>query len=75
MRESIEPREGLLMKLDYTKIDDIEVDGINHRDAPKYCDAFIASATYDGRDMTEAELDTLNEDQGYVYECVIERIY
>jgi hypothetical protein len=63
------------MKLDYTKIDDIEVDGIKTRDYPDFCDAFIASATYEGRDMTADELDALNEDRAYVYECVIERLY
>ncbi len=63
------------MKLDYTLIDDIEVDGLDYKDAPDFCDAFIASATYNGRDMTEAELDALNEDSQYVYECAIERAY
>ena len=26
-------------------------EGIDHRDYPDYCDAFIASAEYDGRDL------------------------
>jgi hypothetical protein len=55
---------------DYSLIDNIEVDGINHRDAPDFCDAFIASADYDGREMTEEELEELNEDNDFVYEAV-----
>jgi len=61
--------------LDYSKIDDIELDGINTRDYPDFCDAYIASATYKGRDMTDAELDRLNEDTDYVHAKVIDRLY
>lgn len=63
------------MKLDYSKIEDVQLDGINHRDYPDYVDAYIASASYDGREMTDAELDKLNDDRDYVYECVMERLY
>tara|TARA_Y100001938_G_C7795375_1_gene284523 strand:- start:311 stop:511 length:201 start_codon:yes stop_codon:yes gene_type:complete len=53
------------MKLDYKKIDDVVVEGINHSDAPDYCDAYIASAKYDDpvkgyRDLTENELESLD---------------
>lgn len=61
--------------LDYTRIEDVQVSGINTRDYPDFCDAYIESATYKGRDMTEAELERLNEDSGYVYECVQEHLY
>ena len=61
--------------LDYSQIDDVEVDGIDTRDYPDFCDAFIASASYMGRDMTEEELDKLNEDSDYVYEAVERRLY
>ncbi len=29
------------MKLDYSKIDDIVIEGINGADCPDFCDAFI----------------------------------
>lgn len=61
--------------LDYSKIDDVEVDGMDGRDAPDFCDAFICSASYDGRAMTDEELDILNDDSQYVYDCVIEHLY
>ena len=63
------------IKLDYSQIEDIQVDGIDGRDAPDFCDAFISYASYKGRDMTEEELEILNEDTAFVYECVIEDIY
>ena len=64
-----------LTKLDYSKIEGIQVDGIDRRDHPDYCDAFISEATYDGRPMTEEELDQLNEDKDFVYQCVMDSIY
>ena len=63
------------MKLDYTKIEDVEVDGIDTSDYPDFCDAYIASATYKGREMTDEELDTLNEDGSYVYDRITDKIY
>lgn len=61
--------------LDYSQIEDIEVDGIDTRDYPDFCDAYISGATYKGRDMTQEELDVLNEDSSFVYECVQDRLY
>jgi hypothetical protein len=61
--------------LDYKQISDIEIGGINHRDAPKFCDAYISSATYMGRDMTDDELEVLNDNSGFVHECVQDWIY
>lgn len=64
-----------LTALDYRHISDIEVDGIHSWDAPDFCDAYIASATYKGRPMTDKELDRLNQDSGFVYEAVVNRLY
>tara|TARA_R110001606_G_scaffold132526_3_gene268496 strand:+ start:241 stop:426 length:186 start_codon:yes stop_codon:yes gene_type:complete len=58
--------------MDYKKIDNIEVDGIDTADYPDFCDAHILSADYDGVPMTEKQLDKLNEDGDYVYEQVME---
>ena len=54
-------------KMDYKKIDNIEVDGIDTKDYPDFCDAYISSADYDGVPMTDEQLDELNEDGDYVY--------
>ena len=66
-------------KLDYSQIDDVVVDGINHNDAPDFSDAYIASAMYNDpttceyRALTENELEALDSD--WVYEQVQDWIY
>jgi hypothetical protein len=62
-------------RLDYSKIEDVEVDGINTRDYPDFCDAFISSATYKGREMSDAELERLNEDGDFVHGAVYEHLF
>lgn len=61
--------------MDYSKIDNIELEGVDGSDYPDFSDAFIAYAEYDGEPMTEAQLNALNEDTNYVYECVIDRLF
>jgi len=63
------------MKLDYTQIEDIFVSGIDYSDSPDFCDAYIDSAWYKGRAMTEEELDVLNEDHSFVYESLLKQLY
>lgn len=63
------------IQLDYSQIEDVCVEGINTRDYPEFCDAYIASATYKGREMTDEELEVLNDDGEYVYEKVMDWIY
>ena len=53
--------------MDYKKIDNIEIDGIDTKDYPDFCDAYISSADYNGVPMTDKQLDELNEDGDYVY--------
>ena len=59
-------------KMDYKKIDNIEVDGIDTKDYPDFCDAYISSADYDGVPMTDKQLDEINEDGDYVYEHIMD---
>ncbi len=54
--------------MDYTKITNIEFDGIDHQDYPDYCDAFISSADYDGEEMTEEQLEEVNDNREFVYD-------
>lgn len=64
-----------IIQLDKSKIDNVEVDGIDTRDYPKFTDAFIAYAEYDGRPMKDEELDELNEDYDYVHEKVMSHLF
>ena len=47
--------------IDLDKIEDIEFEDIREYDAPDYCDAFISYASYEGRDLTQEELEWISE--------------
>tara|TARA_R110000796_G_scaffold135084_1_gene251225 strand:- start:828 stop:1013 length:186 start_codon:yes stop_codon:yes gene_type:complete len=61
--------------MNYKLIDNIEVDGIDTKDYPDFCDAFILNADYNGKEMTEKQLYELNEDGDFVYECVQNHLF
>lgn len=54
---------------------DLVADGINPKDYPDFCDAFILSALVDGREATEDELDAINENTELVYATVESQLY
>ena len=57
--------------LDYDQVDNIVVEGIDTKDYPDFCDAYIVSADYDGKPMTDEQLDELNEDGDFQHECIM----
>ncbi len=62
------------------EIENIVIDGIDHSDAPDFCDAFIASAMirkFDGawRKASEEELDLVMEDTDLFCQKLEEAIY
>jgi hypothetical protein len=56
---------------------DVSVEGIDHRDYPDFCDAFISEACWSkSLDLlTDGELERLNEDSSLVYEYVEASLY
>ena len=74
------------MKIDLTKIVDVEMDGIDHKDSPDFCDAFVSSGWYQDdklyrgsvimngkwyRPLTDEELDYINDEcRDYVLQQV-----
>jgi hypothetical protein len=62
------------IKLDYSKISNVEVAGIDYNDYPDFCDAYIMSAIYGEREMTEQELEVLSNDMAFVNEAVFAQI-
>lgn len=64
-----------MTKFEHTKITNVVLDGIHHWDYPDYCDAFIDSADYDGKPMTDEQLDELNEDYELVHELVWDNLH
>ena len=63
------------MTLDYSKISNVYVAGIDMGDYGDFCDAYIESAEYDGCEMTEEELDLLNDDSCFVNEAAFTQLY
>ena len=57
-------------KIDTSKVDNIVFDGIDKKDHPDYCDAYIVSADYRGIEMDEEELNELNENSDFVHEAL-----
>ena len=47
---------------DISKLEDIEIDGVDARDFPDFSDAYITSASYNGKPLNDTELDKLNMD-------------
>jgi hypothetical protein len=62
-------------EIDFTKIDSIEFDGVDHSDAPDYSDAFIISCDIDGRPATEEELDIINNDDEFRFGEIEKHVY
>jgi hypothetical protein len=58
---------------------EIIVDSVvyDERDYPDFCDSYIESAYWKdtGNELTEEELDWLNDDSQFVYDAVIARVF
>lgn len=61
--------------IDHSKLSDLEIDGINHVDYPDYCDAFISGGLHDGIELTDDQLEYLNEDMDLIQEVLYKQLY
>jgi hypothetical protein len=66
---------GMKPDIDFSKIDNVELEGIDYNDAPDFCDAYIASCDIDGIPATEEELEIINADGQFVYDQVQDKIF
>ena len=65
-----------IMKIDVNKLENIQVDGIDTRDYPDFVDAFISYAEMDGVELTDEQLDELNDNYpDLIYDCVINHLF
>ena len=62
-------------ELNLCTISNIEFDDIDYADAPDFADAYIVSADMDGIPMSDEELDMLNENKGFVFEKLFDKLY
>ncbi len=49
--------------IDVNKVEDIEFDGIDHTDFPRFCDAYICDGIIDDKHLTEEEMDWIMENE------------
>lgn len=63
------------MSIDTSKVNNIVFDGIDHKDYPEFCDAYICSAHLDGEPMNEEQINELNEDHDFVYEKLMNHLF
>ena len=61
--------------MDYSKIDNVEIDGIDTNDYPDFVDCYISAADYDGVPMTDEQLDEVNDNSDFVYDCLQNHLY
>ena len=64
------------MNIDIKKIDNMEFEGVDFKDYPDFVDAFLVAADYDGKEMTEEQIDYINDEyHEFVYEQVYDSIF
>lgn len=62
--------------MDSKAIIGIIISGIDNADYPNFSDAYISKASWvNGKGLSNKELDILNEDQDFVYKCVLNWIF
>lgn len=62
-------------KFEYSKIHNLDFDGIDTKDYPDFCDAYISGGYYDGEELTEEQIEFLNNDGDFVYERLMDFIF
>jgi hypothetical protein len=67
------------MTIKFEEVTNIELDGVNMKDYPDFCDAFVLSAEkLDGTPLTDVELEEFNDLDStveYVQENAYESLY
>jgi hypothetical protein len=54
----------------------VEVEGIDTKDFPDFCDAYIAYAEHeDGTVFTDDELEILNDNKDFVWDAVMKKLF
>jgi len=58
------------------KLQNIEIESIDTKDYPDFCDAFISYAEYeDGTPLSDWELDELSQDADFLYELIYFKLF
>ena len=63
------------MRINIDLVNNLEIDGVDSRDYPDFCDAFFSYGEVDGREMTDDELEDLGNDYPeYLYEMAYDSL-
>jgi argininosuccinate lyase len=73
MRNEMKVETNMQNKLNL--LENVELNGIDFKDAPDFVDAFVSYAELDGKALTDKELDEVNSYSDFVAELVIAHIY
>ena len=58
------------------EVEEMQFSDVDNSDYPDYSDAFVESATYKGREMTEEELNEMNDDyRDFVYQKLMDWVF
>lgn len=61
---------------DIKKVGHLQFEGIDHGDYPDYCDAYVVGGDYDGRELTDEEVDLINDEyRDFMYEKLMNHIF
>jgi hypothetical protein len=64
------------MTIDIKKISSVKFGGIDHKDYPEYCDAYIEEFDYDGEPATDEQIEYLNtEATDIVYDLLMNHLF
>jgi hypothetical protein len=56
--------------------DDFELDGIDTSDYPDFCDVFICSASYNGLEANDDQLEWINDNCGeFIYNLALNQLF
>jgi len=67
--------EKSISTVDFSKVVVTDISDIDTSDYPDFCDAYISGATIDGEEVTEEQLEEINNDTQFVYDSVIKWIF
>lgn len=61
--------------IDTSKLENVQVEGIDTGDYPDFCDSFISYAEIDGRELTDEEYDYVNENHELISDYVWSHLF
>jgi len=74
--DTFEALKRVPLDINLVNFDTFEVEDVDRKDYPDFCDAFIGYAEFNnGTPLSDNELDELNEESEIVYEAAYDSMY